>query len=82
MEQNMDNLNTQKRAINVCKNYRDFTLNCSLCRLHGKILTTLITDDYHVYQIQEQSGFRAGQSTTDNVFYLRQMSKKILATGS
>lgn len=71
----------KKGAQNICENYRGLTVNCSFYRLYGKILTSLITTDYHIYQTEEQAGFRAGRSTVDNIFCLTQIMEKIMATG-
>lgn len=46
------------------------------CRWYGRILRDLIEKDMKERKEEEQSGFRAGRSCTDNVFCLKQVIEK------
>jgi Reverse transcriptase (RNA-dependent DNA polymerase) len=57
-----------------CKNYRGISVTSTLGRLYGKILKERIENE--LTEIEEQSGFRAGRSCTDNVFTLSQITER------
>lgn len=60
-----------------CGNYRGITVLCSIGRLYGKILKFRL--EMELIDVEEQSGFRAGRSCTDNIFSIRQVTDKRLA---
>ncbi|KAJ4429519.1 hypothetical protein ANN_21688 [Periplaneta americana] len=47
-----------------------------MSRLYSRIMTTLISGNYDPYQTEEQSGYRSGRSTVDNIFCLTQLIEK------
>lgn len=57
-------------------NYRGISVTSTMSRLYGKILRDLIETEYSSYEEEEQCGFRAGRSCTDNVFCLKQVIEK------
>ncbi|XP_045464755.1 uncharacterized protein LOC123673995 [Harmonia axyridis] len=59
----------KKRRKDVCSNYRGISVTSTLSRMYGRILRTLI--DKELDEEEEQCGFRAGRSCTDNVFCMR-----------
>ena len=61
-----------------CSNYRGISVTSTISRIYGRIIRDMVEDDYEA-QDEEQSGFRAGRSCTDNVFCLKQMIEKRLA---
>lgn len=65
---------------NQCENYRGLSVTSTFSRLYGRTIAKLITNDYQLYQTEEQSGFRAGRSTIDNIFCLTQIIEKRMAT--
>ncbi|XP_030751731.1 uncharacterized protein LOC115879179 [Sitophilus oryzae] len=54
----------------------------TLSRLYGKILKTLIEDEFSPHEIEEQAGFRAGRSCIDNIFPITQIIEKKRATNN
>lgn len=63
-----------------CNNYRGISVTSTLSRLYGRIIRDIIEQEYQEHQEEEQSGFRAGRSCTDNVFCLKQIIEKKTAT--
>lgn len=57
-----------------CNNYRGISVTSSVGRLYGRLLKARIEREWT--DIEEQSGFRAGRSCTDNVFCLRNLIEK------
>jgi len=57
-----------------CGNYRGISVTSSIGRLYGRILKKRI--EAKIEEIEEQSGFRAGRSCTDNIFTLQQIIEK------
>ncbi|XP_044762034.1 uncharacterized protein LOC123319231 [Coccinella septempunctata] len=58
----------------MCKNYRGISVMSSMARLYGRVLKRRIEES--IVEIEEQGGFRAGRSCTDNVFVLQQVIEK------
>lgn len=58
------------------KNYRGISVTNTLSRLYGRILKELIEEEVSDSEEEEQSGFRAGRSCTDNVFCLKHLIEK------
>ncbi|XP_030759056.1 uncharacterized protein LOC115884573 [Sitophilus oryzae] len=58
-----------------CSNYRGISVTSAMSRLYGRIIRDLIEEDYREKE-EEQNGFRAGRSCTDNVFCLKQVIEK------
>lgn len=58
----------------MCQNYRGISVTSAVGRLYGKILKNRIETEFS--DIEEQSGFRAGRSCTDNIFVLQQLLEK------
>lgn len=65
---------------NQCANYRGISVTSTFSRIYGRILRDLIEIEYSAEEEEEQSGFRAGRSCTDNVFCLKQIIEKKLNT--
>lgn len=59
-----------------CNNYRGISVTSTMSRLYGRILRDLIENDIKENEEEEQSGFRAGRSCTDNIFCLKQIIEK------
>ena len=57
-----------------CSNYRGLSVTNSLSRLYGKIIKTRI--EQQITEEEEQNGFRAGRSCSDNLFCLKQLLEK------
>lgn len=57
-------------------NYRGISVTSTMSRLYGRILRDLIETEYSNEEEEEQSGFRAGRSCTDNIFVLKQIIEK------
>ncbi|XP_030754536.1 uncharacterized protein LOC115881259 [Sitophilus oryzae] len=55
-------------------NYRGISLTSSMGRLYGRILKERVEESFE--EIEEQGGFRAGRSCTDNIFVLQQIIEK------
>lgn len=55
-------------------------MTSTFSRIYGRILRDLIEIEYSAEEEEEQSGFRAGRSCTDNVFCLKQIIEKKLNT--
>lgn len=60
-----------------CSNYRGLSVTNSVSRLYGKIIKNRI--EYQFKEEEEQNGFRAGRSCSDNLFCLKQVLEKRLA---
>lgn len=50
-----------------CSNYRGISVTSTLSRLYGRILRDLIEHEYKEQEEEQQSGFRARRTCTDNV---------------
>jgi hypothetical protein len=57
-----------------CFNYKGISVTSVMSRLYGKILRDLIEEENK--HEEEQSGFRTGRSCTDNIFCMKQVTKK------
>lgn len=64
-----------------CGNYRGITVTSTFSRVYGRVLRELIEEEYSNQDAEEQSGFRAGRSCTDNLFCLKQIMEKKINTG-
>jgi len=51
-----------------CENYRGIPVTSTFSRIYGCILAKLEESEYKNMEMEEQSGFRAGRSCTDNIF--------------
>lgn len=58
----------------MCSNYRGLSVTNSVCRLYSKIIKQRI--ESQVEDVEEQNGFRAGRSCSDNIFCLKQLIEK------
>jgi len=63
---------------NPCSNYKGIAVTSVMSGLYGKILRDLIEEENK--NEAEQSGFRTGQSCTDNIFCMKQVTEKRNAT--
>lgn len=59
-----------------CSNYRGISVTSTMSRLYGRIIRDLIEQEYMNKEEEEQSGFRAGRTCTDNIFCLKQVIEK------
>jgi len=64
----------KKGSKKECSNYRGISVTATVGRLYGRILKTRIENEVEFGE--EQSGFTAGRSCTDNIFTLRQVLNK------
>jgi hypothetical protein len=62
-----------------CDNYRGIRVLASMAKLYGRIIKQRIEGE--IRESEEQSGFRPGRSTADNIFCLKQIPEKKLARG-
>ena len=69
MESCLQFINTQKMKQKDCSNYRGISVTSVMSRLYSKILRDLIEEENK--DEEEQSGFRTGQSCTDNIFSMK-----------
>jgi len=63
-----------------CENYRGILVTSTFSRICGRILAKLVESEYKNMEMEEQSGFQAGRSCIDNIFYITQMAEKKIAT--
>ena len=59
-----------------CESYRGITVLNIFSRLYGKILKQILEQEFFQIETEEQAGFRAGRSTIDHIFCLRQLIEK------
>lgn len=69
----------KKGKKNVCENYRGITITSAIGRLYGRIIAKRIEKE--IKTPEEQSGFTAGKSCTDNIFILQQLAEKKVMRG-
>ena len=58
------------------ENCRGITVLNIFSRLYGKIIKYFLEQEFSQIEIEEQAGFRAGRSTIDHVFCLKQLIEK------
>ncbi|XP_044745272.1 uncharacterized protein LOC123307119 [Coccinella septempunctata] len=63
-----------------CDNYRGLSITSTFSRLYGKVLRDLIEEETKGLEEEEQSGFHAGRTCSDNIFCLKQIIEKKTAT--
>ena len=56
-----------------CENYRGISVTSTFSRIYGHILAKLVESEYKNMEMEEQPGFRAGRSCTDNIFCITKM---------
>ena len=61
------------------ENYRGITVLNIFSRLYGKIIKHFLEQEFSHIETEEQAGFRAGRSTIDHIFCLRQLIDKKMA---
>lgn len=61
----------KKGAKDDPKNFRGIAVIPTIARIYSRILRNLIEEEIVNKQPEEQAGFRAGRSTTDNIFTLK-----------
>lgn len=61
-----------------CNNYHGISVTSTISRVYGRIIRDIIEEEYKNFEEEEQSGFWAGRSCTDNVFCLNQIVEKKL----
>jgi hypothetical protein len=61
------------------ENYRGITVLNIFSRLYGKIIKHFLEQEFSQLEIEEHTGFRAGHSTVDHIFCLRQLVEKKMA---
>jgi hypothetical protein len=59
-----------------CSNYRGTSLLNSGYQIYAKIITQRFKTISETILLEEQNGFRIGRSCTDNVFIIKQTTKK------
>jgi len=62
-----------------CENYRGISITSSIGRLYGRVIKMRL--EGILRDAEEQSGFCAGRSCTDNIFCLKQLSEKSISYG-
>jgi hypothetical protein len=58
------------------ENYRGITVLNIFSRLYERIIKHFLEQEFSQLEIDEQAGFRAGHSTIDHIFCLRQLMEK------
>jgi hypothetical protein len=61
------------------ENYRGITVLNIFSQLYGKIIKHFLEQEFSQIETEEQAGFRAGRSTVDHIFCLRQKKEKKMA---
>jgi len=61
------------------ENYKRITVMNIFSRLYGKIMKHFLEKEFYQIEKEEQAGFRAGRSTVDHIFCLRQLIEKKIA---
>jgi len=61
------------------ENYRGITVLNIFSRLYGKMIKYFLDQEFLQMETEEQAGFRAGRSTIDHIFCLKQLIEKKLA---
>ena len=64
----------------LCQNYRTVSLICHLSKVMLKIILNRLKPQAEKIIAEEQAGFRAGRSTTEQIFILRILCDKYLRT--
>ena len=59
-----------------CQNYKGDTVLNIFSRLYGKILKQFLEKEFFQIETEGKAGFRAGRSTIDHIFFLRQLIEK------
>jgi len=61
------------------ENYRGIRVLNIFSRLYGKIIKHVLEQEFSQMETEEQAGYRAGRSTIDNIFCLKQLIEKEMA---
>jgi len=61
------------------ENYRGITVLNIFSRLYGKMIKYFLDQEFLQMETEEQAGFRAGRSTIDHIFCLKQLIEKKMA---
>jgi len=61
------------------ENYRGITVLNIFSRVYGKIIKHFLEQEFSQTETEEKAGFRAGRSTVDHIFCLRQLIEKKMA---
>jgi len=69
----------KKGKMDEYENYRGITVFNIFSRVYGKITKHFLEQEYSQIKTAEQAGFRAGRSTIDHIFCLRQLIEKNMA---
>jgi len=59
-----------------CENCGGISVTSTFSRIYGRILAKLVELEYKSMKMEEHSGFQAGRSCIDNIFYITQMTGK------
>ena len=68
----------KKKEKTDCNNYRGVSLLCHCSKVFTRILLERLRRRTEEVLAEEQAGFRAGRSTVDQIFTLRQLSEKYI----
>ncbi|CAM1325864.1 Uncharacterised protein r2_g3476 [Pycnogonum litorale] len=68
----------KKGNLQLCQNYRTISLICHPSKVMLKIILQRLKPQVEKIIAEEQAGFRAGRSTTEQIFNLRILSEKYL----
>ena len=68
----------KKGYLQLCQNYRTISLICHQSKVMLRILLNRLTSQAEEIIKEEQSGFRAGRTTTEQIFKLRVLCEKYL----
>jgi hypothetical protein len=63
-----------------CDNYRRISVTSTFRKIYGRILAKFLELEYKNMEMEEQSGFRAGRSCIDNIFFHNTNDRKKKAT--
>ena len=64
-----------------CKNCSGVSMRCILAKVYERVLIEKVRNIKERYLCEKQCGFRKGRSCVDQIFTVRQLSKKHVSKG-